>query len=141
GPALSSKGRPPDVYHWIQRARSTGYKPDLTKDQRKGETEKVAASVAFDKFRHDMRIWWAHINPTWRTSPTAAGTAFALRRVDGDWCCMHCTGQNGLISVVKCMKWWWEMIGEVDEQPGDRNEWRAAADDVAWAFKQVLKYA
>ncbi|KAL1725058.1 hypothetical protein EV714DRAFT_240257 [Schizophyllum commune] len=141
GPALSSKGRPPDVYHWIQRARSTGYKPDLTKDRRKGETERVAASVAFDKFRLDMRTWWARINPTWHTSPTAAGAAFALRRVDGDWSCMLCTGQNGLISVVKCMKWWWEMIGEVDEQPGDRDEWRAAAADVAWAFEQVLKYA
>ena len=97
--------------------------------------------MAFDRFRLDMRTWWARINPTWRTSPTAAGAAFALRRVDGDWSCMLCTGQNGLISVVKCMKWWWEMIGEVDEQPGDRDKWRAAAADVAWAFEQVLKYA
>ncbi|KAI5836573.1 uncharacterized protein SCHCODRAFT_01111296 [Schizophyllum commune H4-8] len=72
--------------------------------------------------------------------PSPYDDAFTLRREAGDWSVLYCTGANGLVSIVKCMKWWWEMLDEVDEQPGDRDEWRAAAADVAWTFKQVLAH-
>lgn len=123
---------------WIQRARKPTYVPNLLAGKQQGESDSVAASAAFDRFRHEMKNWWANINPTWRRALGA--DSFPLQRGSGDWSHMHKTGKNGLVSVVKCIKWWWEMLEEVDEQSGDRDEWRAAAADVAWTFEQVLQY-
>ncbi|TRM55253.1 hypothetical protein BD626DRAFT_376750, partial [Schizophyllum amplum] len=119
GYGLSSDARPEYVDAWIQRARSLTYKPKLE---------------GFDQFRLDMKNWWRVVNPEWRDR---SSVGFALGRGDGNFSCLYCPGTNGLVSFVKCLQWWWDAFERVDEAEGDRKEWRAAVDDVAWAFEQV----
>ncbi|KAL1740790.1 hypothetical protein HDZ31DRAFT_24614, partial [Schizophyllum fasciatum] len=133
GRALSSQNRPSFVGAWIGRARRATYVPDLLADQKAGESDDDAANAAYDTFRDDMRLWWHHINPKWRL-PTAT---FALERGEGDWSSLFCSGKNGLVSVVKCVKWWWDLLDDVDEEDDDRDEWRLAVEEVAWVFEQV----
>ncbi|KAL1749895.1 hypothetical protein FB107DRAFT_224774, partial [Schizophyllum commune] len=88
------------------------------------------------KFRADMARWWYQVNPDWRER---SGAGFVLTRGDGDLSGLFCTGQNGLVSVVKCLKFWWEMFDDpsLEEQEPDRREWMMAADDVAWTFEKL----
>ncbi|KAL1698372.1 hypothetical protein EV121DRAFT_218278 [Schizophyllum commune] len=136
GKALTTRDRPAFVHAWIQRARKDTYVPDLLADRKAGESDDDAANAAYDKFRKNMSLWWRNINPTWRESTPS----FALARHDGDWAALYRPGKNGLISVVKCMKWWWDLLEDVDEEESDRSEWRAALEDVIWTFEQVLNH-
>ncbi|KAL1739184.1 hypothetical protein HDZ31DRAFT_49794, partial [Schizophyllum fasciatum] len=130
--------RPSYVAAWIKRARSTSYEPDLLSDKPAAVDDADHACAAFDKFRDNMASWWRALNPEWRHGST--GT-FALDRGQGDWSQLYYTGKNGLVSLVVCLKWWWEMLDyeEVEEEDGDREEWHNAVKDVSWAFQQVLR--
>ncbi|KAI5823235.1 hypothetical protein K523DRAFT_255519, partial [Schizophyllum commune Tattone D] len=67
--------------------------------------------------------------------------SFVLGRGDGDLSSLYCTGQNGLVSLVKRLKWWWEILEDplIDEKERGRAEWREAVDDVAWTLKLLLE--
>ncbi|KAL1724920.1 hypothetical protein EV714DRAFT_240358 [Schizophyllum commune] len=137
GTALSPRCRPAFVGAWVARARRPQYVPDLLASRKPDESEDDAANAAYDEFRHAFQEWWHHINPPWRLA-LSSSMAFALDRRDGDWSPLYRPGKNGLISVVKCLKWWWDLLLDVDEEEGDREVWREAVEEVAWTFEQVL---
>ncbi|KAL1658893.1 hypothetical protein GGF50DRAFT_66368, partial [Schizophyllum commune] len=132
--------RPCQVAAWIKRKRVATYRPDLLLDKPLRTPDKDFACATFDQFCVDMKKWWHALNPPWR----ARTSAFALNRDgdgDGDWSSLYCVGQNGLISLIVCLKWWWEMLDDedVEEQEGDREEWCEAVEDVAWVLGRVLE--
>ncbi|KAL1711661.1 hypothetical protein EV715DRAFT_169720, partial [Schizophyllum commune] len=131
--------RPIYVGEWIQRARSSSYEPNLLKPKARKESDAEATNANWDKFRASMAAWWRQINPEWRTEGIDDAQGLALTRGKGDLMSLYCTGQNGLVSVVVCLRWWWELFSDplVEEQEGDRAAWCAAVDDVSWAFSKM----
>ncbi|KAL1698449.1 hypothetical protein EV121DRAFT_297180 [Schizophyllum commune] len=135
GARLSSERRPPWVSSWIKWGRSPSFEPWLLQNQDDNEDEEEAAAAAYDKFREDMKAWWHAINPDWRPR----STSFSLGRGEGDWSKLFCPGQNGLISVVKCLKWWWELLEEIDEIADDRAQWFDAVDEVTYTLGELYE--
>ncbi|TRM56353.1 hypothetical protein BD626DRAFT_357867, partial [Schizophyllum amplum] len=118
GETLPAKGRPEYAAFWIGRARSLTYVPDMGYIQEEGQTDEDAASLGFDKFRSDMKTWWHNLNPEWRKKDDSH---FELAREAGDFSQLYYPGINGLVTLVKSLKWWWEAIETVQELPGDRQ--------------------
>ncbi|KAJ7155743.1 hypothetical protein C8R46DRAFT_1041099 [Mycena filopes] len=112
GGALTTKGRPTEVGWWIQRARK-GTPP--IKD--------VGA------FAQAWKGWWGALNPAWRRVKTGG----MAQEGDGGWEELGARGANGLLSVVMCLKWWKEGLGNAEDE-----EWVESVLDVTWVLRRLI---
>ncbi|TRM56367.1 hypothetical protein BD626DRAFT_414108, partial [Schizophyllum amplum] len=120
-----SKKRPAEVGAWKQRARSTKYKPVAPK--KKSDVDDWICD-----FKDAIWAWWSDINPSWRERDK--GRVVPCRG-EGDFSGLCCTGQNGLLSVLKCLKWLFDM----EKAPNGSEDWRTLVDDVRWVLERLPK--
>ncbi|KAJ7174316.1 hypothetical protein C8R46DRAFT_1214526 [Mycena filopes] len=112
GGALTTKGRPTEVGWWIQRARK-GTPP--IKDM--------------GAFAQAWKGWWGAVNPAWQRVKTGG----MAQEGDGGWEELGARGANGLLSVVMCLKWWKEELGNADDE-----EWVESVLDVTWMLRRLI---
>ncbi|KAJ7840612.1 hypothetical protein B0H14DRAFT_2360567 [Mycena olivaceomarginata] len=108
---LPTSGRPKEVAMWVRNAR------------------KGIPDVLPQSFSDQWWQWWTRINPEWRVVDGAL-----VKEGDGDWEELRCPGQNGLLNVLACLKWWRNALGRETE------DWLDAVRDVAWALSQMQRY-
>ncbi|KAL1738232.1 hypothetical protein HDZ31DRAFT_51307 [Schizophyllum fasciatum] len=123
---LSSKGRPRYLGEWIARARSVTYVP-------KRPSARADIGDWICDFQEAMWGWWIELNPSWRKSKKH--DKLLKPKAHGDWSPLHRTGQNGLLSVIKGLKWLFEM----EEKPAGSARWHVLFDDVNWALRGMLE--
>ncbi|KAF7321847.1 hypothetical protein MKEN_00706600 [Mycena kentingensis (nom. inval.)] len=112
----SAKKRPPQIAHWVQRARPASYKPAI-------------ADVA--DFGQAVREWWLDLNPGWRKGPIGE-----LYRKDGNWDESGiASGINGIYNVFVCLRWW---LDRLDGKPSE--EWISMVGDVEWVCTEVKRF-
>ncbi|KAF7321836.1 hypothetical protein MKEN_00705500 [Mycena kentingensis (nom. inval.)] len=112
----SAKKRPPQIAHWVQRARPASYKPAI-------------ADVA--DFGQADREWWLDLNPGWRKGPIGE-----LYRKDGNWDESGiASGINGIYNVFVCLRWW---LDRLDGKPSE--EWISMVGDVEWVCTEVKRF-
>jgi hypothetical protein len=83
-------------------------------------------------FAHNFRTWYCSIQPKWR------GSSWPLERetiAGQDWTPLLRGGCNGLLNVVICFVWWWQVLEEGD----DTNEFDDVLADFAWVIERVLQ--
>ena len=71
--------------------------------------------------------WWRILNPDWRQR-----NGELVQEGEGSWDVLRCLGQNGLLNVVVCLKWWFSSM----ETPSDG--WKRAVADVKWVLKSMI---
>ncbi|KAF8205186.1 hypothetical protein K438DRAFT_1529246, partial [Mycena galopus ATCC 62051] len=105
---LPTAGRPKQVSEWVKNAC------------------KGIPKVEIEIFAAQWWTWWTAINPSWRHvidgKPVMEG--------EGSWASLKCPGQNGLLNVLACLKWWGAALN------GESAEWLEAMRDVGWALEQ-----
>jgi len=47
------------------------------------------------------------------------------------------TGENGFLTVLVTLRWWWDEINELNDSKG-YGEWMMALEDVYWVVGQVI---
>ncbi|KAJ7679814.1 hypothetical protein B0H17DRAFT_846229, partial [Mycena rosella] len=104
---LQSTGRPEAVAWWTGHSRKR--KPTLTN---------------VEKFDMQWNIWWGQLNPSWRREVDGE----MAREEHGGWGALKASGINGLFTVMVCLKWWKEELGD-SAAVGD---WVHAVADVTW---------
>ncbi|KAI5890880.1 uncharacterized protein SCHCODRAFT_02734338 [Schizophyllum commune H4-8] len=118
--------RPKEIGEWIKRARMTTFAPQ------------VPANTPPEDFLDDWKAsiwrWWSSLNPQWRQRNTD-GKVGKGRGTAGDWLCLHYPGLNGHLSVLKGVKWWFDLEGN----PGGSRSWLELVEDIQWALDGVLK--
>ncbi|TRM60910.1 hypothetical protein BD626DRAFT_538450 [Schizophyllum amplum] len=123
---LGSKKRPTYIGAWIARARSVKYLPPRPS----GSAE---VSEWISDFQDGMWAWWYEVNPSWRKGNT--GNRLLKPKVSGDWAPLHHTRPNGLLSVLKGLKWLFEM----ENVRKGSKKWCTLMDDVEYAFENLLE--
>ena len=103
------KHRPQQVQQWIQNARKRN--PEIKN---------------LESFVSEFWFWWSGLNPPWRQHDES-GKLIINGRGEGPWECLVCLGQNGPISVLACLSWWFGGKGLSDR-------WKDAVRDVLWAL-------
>ncbi|EEB97225.1 hypothetical protein MPER_03502 [Moniliophthora perniciosa FA553] len=117
--ALPTESRPSAVTWWTKRARTIkGVPPSTTEAQ----------------FPQSVITWWDSMMPSWRTQNQDGHWA---QTGEGDWGILHCPGQNGLLSVLACLRWW--LIAEGGEVEQASELWRYLFSDVCWVMEQLQK--
>ncbi|KAL1743890.1 hypothetical protein HDZ31DRAFT_39926 [Schizophyllum fasciatum] len=117
--------RPPEIGEWIKRAREPSYAPTRPSNQ--------PPEDFLDDWRNAMRGWWSAINPKSRRRDKSG--IVGKHRTDTDWSCMHYHGPNGFLSILKGLKWWFDMEGKAE----GGAEWLEILDDVQFALGGLLK--
>ncbi|THU98050.1 hypothetical protein K435DRAFT_596768, partial [Dendrothele bispora CBS 962.96] len=114
----SGGGRPQDIGLWMKHRRMNSYSPGHMEDM--------------ESFASSWWGWWSHLNPAWRIEKKEL-----LHDVtEGDWSCLRCPGQNGLWSVLICLRWW--LIKEVGVTAKEGSvEWHLAVKDVNVAVSML----
>ncbi|KAJ7728989.1 hypothetical protein B0H14DRAFT_2409818 [Mycena olivaceomarginata] len=106
-----TKDRPAAVAVWVKNARKG--MPDI------GTPEVM---------ERGWWAWWKAINPEWRLRDGEL-----IQEGNGSWTVLRCPGQNGLLNVVVCLKWWYCAM----ETPSDA--WKSAVLDVKWVLEKILE--
>ncbi|KAF8193117.1 hypothetical protein K438DRAFT_1589591 [Mycena galopus ATCC 62051] len=106
---LPTAGRPKQVSEWVKNAR------------------KGILKVKIESFAVQWWKWWATINPSWRRVVDGK----LVKEGEGPWASLKCPGQNGLLNVLACLKWWGAALNGVS------GEWLEAVKDVGWALEQM----
>ena len=83
-------------------------------------------------YQEAMWAWWVDLNPSWRKGKKQ--DRLTKPKNHGDWSPLHHTGVNGLLTVLKGLKWFFEM----EEKPKGSARWRVMLEDVEWALKGLL---
>ena len=116
---LGSAHRPAVVRDWIQRARSTLYRPTI-----KSTSD---FQVAFMK-------WWEGLQPDWRLSTSGEIIASNLK---GDWGGLRRAGRNGLLSVIAALFFWGFSLKKVTN--ADWAGWNMASDDCLRVLNALIE--
>ena len=66
-----------------------------------------------------------------RTGKVGSSSTKKPRGKKGDLASLHCTGQNGLLSVLKGLQWLYEM----ERIPEGSKDWLSLVDDVHWVLE------
>ncbi|KAJ7694011.1 hypothetical protein B0H14DRAFT_2651204 [Mycena olivaceomarginata] len=110
---------------WWKLEESTGFESSTKTLPTSGRPKEVAMwvrnaqkgipDVLPQSFSDQWWQWWTRINP------------------ECDWEELRCPGQNGLLNVLACLKWWRNALGRETE------DWLDAMRDVAWALSQMQR--
>jgi len=85
---LSTTNRPSAVKSWIQRARTSAWRP-------------VISNLA--DYESEFTAWWSSLQPEWRKSSSGK---ILFSKVDGDWEVLRRPGLNGILSVMAALFFW-----------------------------------
>ncbi|KAL1689037.1 hypothetical protein GGG16DRAFT_58633 [Schizophyllum commune] len=121
----TAKKRPPEIGEWIKRAREPDFAPTCPKNKPHEDFT--------DDWRGAMWGWWSAINPASR--PRDKAGRLGDRQGQVDWTPLDCRGPNGHLSVLKGLKWWFDMEGESEGS----DAWLDIVDDVQFALDGLLK--
>ncbi|KAH7903436.1 hypothetical protein BJ138DRAFT_1020632, partial [Hygrophoropsis aurantiaca] len=118
GSALSTKNRPQEVGWWIARKRL------------------ARPAINLKTFAPGWWAWWVSLQPDWRQihAPTRQ-KQFHCDRNDGDWTTLDQPGQNGILSVIACLKWW---ASAGDGKGATTGHWQDAVEDVLWVMDCII---
>ncbi|KAF8215249.1 hypothetical protein K438DRAFT_1562090 [Mycena galopus ATCC 62051] len=105
---LPTAGHPKQVSEWVKNAR-------------KGIPEVEICTFAAQWWK-----CWTAINPSWRWV-----NGKLVMEGEGEWASLKCPGQNGLLNVLACLKWWGAALNR------ESAEWLEAVRDVGWALEQM----
>ncbi len=78
-------------------------------------------------------LWWGGLQPEWREMNERGRPIIGGR---GSWERLERPGQNGLLLVLLALAWWGEVAS-----PTTKEDWLAAAKDVAWVVSQMAANA
>ncbi|KAF8183264.1 hypothetical protein K438DRAFT_1599921 [Mycena galopus ATCC 62051] len=106
---LPTAGRPKQVSEWVKNAR------------------KGTPAVDMESFSAQWWNWWIAINPSWRCVVDGK----LVMEGEGTWASLKCSGQNGVLNVLACLKWWGAAL------KGESAEWLEAVRDVGWVLEQM----
>ncbi|KAJ7860854.1 hypothetical protein B0H14DRAFT_2350494 [Mycena olivaceomarginata] len=106
-----TKDRPAAVGVWVKNARKG--MPDIG---------------MLEVMERGWWAWWKAINPEWQLHDGEL-----IQEGNGSWTVLRCPGQNGLLNVVVCLKWWYCAM----ETPSDA--WKSAVLDVKWVLEKILE--
>ncbi|KAL1711358.1 hypothetical protein EV715DRAFT_298213 [Schizophyllum commune] len=120
----TARKRPSEIGEWIKRARKPDYAPTHPESQPREDF--------VDDWRSAMWAWWSAVNP--KSRPRDKSGRVGERCEPVDWADLRCHGPNGLLSVLKGLKWWFDMECE----PEGGAEWRAIVGDVQYALDGLL---
>ncbi len=84
-------------------------------------------------FTDNVWSWWSSINPSWRLRDEK-GRLVVGAGGSGPWEELLRPGQNGLVSVLVCLMWWFRKDGET-------AGWKEIVKDVLWVMQQVHQSA
>jgi len=116
---LGSTHRPAIVCDWIQRARSTSYRP-------------VIKSTS--EFQATFMKWWEGLQPDWRLSTSGQ---IITSNVSGDWGSLQRAGRNGILSVVAALFFWGLALKEAPD--ADRAGWNMASKDCLRVLNALIQ--
>jgi len=116
---LGSTHRPAIVRDWIQRARSTSYRP-------------VIKSTS--EFQATFMKWWEGLQPDWRLSTSGQ---IITSNVSGDWGSLQRAGRNGILSVVAALFFWGLALKEAPD--ADRAGWNMASEDCLRVLNALIQ--
>ncbi|KAJ7594160.1 hypothetical protein C8J56DRAFT_776411 [Mycena floridula] len=115
--ALPTSKRPGAVKWWIDRARPTKLPDCIT---------------SHTEFTEQWTLWWKSMNPDWRLTDESGDL---LREGSGEWGKMVAPGQNGFLSVITSLRWWFMGMQDGDS---DSLPWSNAVLDVTWVMERIL---
>ncbi|PPQ87183.1 hypothetical protein CVT26_014437 [Gymnopilus dilepis] len=111
---LGTQDRPIYIGEWIQRRRSTTWRPVFNVAE---------VEIKFCK-------WWTSLQPPWRI----AGGEIQRSLTEGNWSCLRKPGLNGLFSVLVALFYWGLAVREA---PEDHARWVKAVVDVRVAISHI----
>ncbi|EEB88825.1 hypothetical protein MPER_13160 [Moniliophthora perniciosa FA553] len=114
---LPTENRPTAIAWWTKRARTNKANPPTTEHC---------------DFGQSVITWWDSMMPSWRTRDENGCWA---QTGEGDWGVLCCPGQNGLLSVLACLRWW--LIAEGGDVENASALWRSLFSDVCWVMEQL----
>ena len=116
---LGHQNRPPAIGDWIQRARSPTFHPNI---------------VDLGTYSSNFDAWWRSLQPVWRVD----GATNLLRRREGDWTHLQCSGINGLLSVVAGLFFWGCAVQcNTAASKSLKLKWMQSLEDILYVFTQL----
>ncbi|KAJ7599540.1 hypothetical protein C8J56DRAFT_754503, partial [Mycena floridula] len=113
--ALPTSKRLAAVKWWIDRARPTKL-PDCI--------------VNHTEFTEQWGSWWKGMNPDWRLTDESGSLCPGS---SGEWGKMVAPGQNGFLSAITSLRWWFMGI----EDDGNSVPWSNTVLDVMWVMQRM----
>ncbi|KAJ3752760.1 hypothetical protein EV360DRAFT_54673 [Lentinula raphanica] len=89
---LPTDGRPEAIPWWMSRGRN--------------KFPKVLESTNVSSFRESVLSYWRKLNPDW-----LGANGKLICKQEDSWKKLRFPGQNGLLSIVACPRWWFELEG------------------------------
>ncbi|THU82080.1 hypothetical protein K435DRAFT_591537, partial [Dendrothele bispora CBS 962.96] len=123
--SLKTGSRPSAIQHWVSRGRAEALPAPLH-------------PLTFKEFSAQLVTWWNQLMPDWRRLEEGSAELEERRwkrEVEGEWGDLVMPGNNGLYSILACMRWWLKM--EVDPQEGEDELYLTAKAGVGW--KRMLE--
>ncbi|PPQ76893.1 hypothetical protein CVT26_000663 [Gymnopilus dilepis] len=114
---LGSQNRPVCIGDWIQRKRSTTWRP----------------VVEIKEMQKTFKKWWISLQPKWRLSDDGKIIRSAVR---GDWSCLRKSGLNGLYSVIAGLYFWGTTLGG---EGVEQDQWVKVVEDVELVIRCMLE--
>jgi hypothetical protein len=114
---LEKEGRPEFISEWLQRTRSSTWRPDISN---------------IPVLEKAFNTWWKRLQPQWRISGSGS---IVLDKVDSDWDVLRKPGQNGILIILVCLFYWGCKV------QGNRKNcagWASALEDCILVLGQLI---
>ncbi|KAJ3765812.1 hypothetical protein FB446DRAFT_654704 [Lentinula raphanica] len=120
GSTFPAKGRPKAFAWWFQNRKTVTRLPP---DEKFGNTAEFASQ---------WWVWYSMFNPEWRER-NQFGRIIVNGSGDGDWDEFNRPGQNGMLSLLVSLHWWYHRLD------GPSPDWVSAFHDVSWVLAELVK--
>ncbi|KAJ3965483.1 hypothetical protein EV361DRAFT_810611, partial [Lentinula raphanica] len=84
------------------------------------------------EFSSQWWTWYSMINPEWRERDIS-GRIVVNGSGEGDWDEFDRSGQNGMLSLVVSLHWWYQHL----ESPS--SDWLLGLRDISWVLSELVK--
>ncbi|KAJ3819153.1 hypothetical protein F5880DRAFT_1452038, partial [Lentinula raphanica] len=112
---LPTDGRPEAIPWWTSRGRN--------------KFPKLLDGADASSFSASVLAYWRSLNPEWRLGSNGE----LLCEVKGSWTKLRFPGQNGLLSIVACLHWWYDL----EDRSQGIEDWLEAVQDVSWSLESM----
>ncbi|KAJ3714470.1 hypothetical protein C8R42DRAFT_591169, partial [Lentinula raphanica] len=110
-------GRPKEFAWWFQNQKTVTRLPPIGK---------------IADFASQWWVWYSMISPQWRERD-ALGRIVVNGTGKGDWDEFDRSGQNGMLSLVVSLHWWYCHLD------GPSLDWTSALRDISWVISELVK--